>query len=499
MFSIAAVVLLAFGGAAIDYSRWNNINTQTQIGLDAAVLAAARELQISGDLEKSRAAGEAYFNEHVKSRFEVASSTVTFELTDNNTAMIGHATASVRTPLMGLANVPDLPVNANAKAAFSVGGGQGGGSNLEISLMLDVTGSMCANGEGPCTSSAKLTALKDSAKDLINVVIKDGPGQQTTRVALVPFATRVRVSASSQSGSDSNRMQQLTDLNKHWSGWYNMCTNSSGGGGSEGDGGWVCHAYVAQQVSNWELFPCVTDRTGPQEFTDAAPGANAWLNAHDGGRFPLSWDSSDSNTTGGKGTSSGNPADHWNYSENEGSYCSDAEAANTIMPLTNDKVALIDRIDGLQAYGATAGALGTAWSWYMLSPKWSNIWNGQSAPGAYSDLTVMNGSVPKLRKIAVLMTDGVYNARRGWKEQDPVEVSGNAVSICDNMKAEGIEVFTVGFDLDSLPAADRTRAIETLQACGTDLDHFYNTLDAAELQQAFNSIALSLSTLYLAK
>ncbi len=97
------------------------------------------------------------------------------------------------------------------------------------------------------------------------------------------------------------------------------------------------------------------------------------------------------------------------------------------------------------------------------------------------------------------MTDGVYNTYRGWKDHDPVVVANNAKQICANMKAKGIEIFTIGFDLDSLPAAQKARAIDTLQTCGTDIDHFYNSIDPVQLKNAFRDIAMRLTTLFIAK
>ena len=59
-----------------------------------------------------------------------------------------------------------------------------GGSNVEIALMLDVTGSMC----DPCT---KIDAVKSAAKDLIDIVVWADQSQYYSRVALAPFAEAV--------------------------------------------------------------------------------------------------------------------------------------------------------------------------------------------------------------------------------------------------------------------------------------------------------------------
>ena len=152
--------------------------------------------------------------------------------------------------------------------------------------------------------------------------------------------------------------------------------------------------------------------------------------------------------------------------------------------------------------GSTGGALGTAFAWYMLSPRWNSVWAGDKAGNAarYSQLkaTQSNGK-PKLRKVAILMSDGVFNTRRGWDDQDQQDASDDAKAVCTAMNANGIEIYTVGCDLDSLPSSERTIAEDTLKSCGSSLEHFYNTLDPAELQNAFRDIAVQLSSVSLTR
>jgi hypothetical protein len=170
------------------------------------------------------------------------------------------------------------------------------------------------------------------------------------------------------------------------------------------------------------------------------------------------------------------------------------------MPLSMQKQQLKDKIDGLEAHGSTAGALGTAWAWYMLSPKWNGVWTGQSQPGSYADVTtIQDNGRPLLRKVAILMTDGVYNTYRGWKNQNQQTISNYAKQLCTNMKAQGIEIFTVGLALDELSTSERAIAEDTLRSCGTDVSHFYSTLDVAELQTAFQDIAYQLSGVALTR
>ena len=192
------------------------------------------------------------------------------------------------------------------------------------------------------------------------------------------------------------------------------------------------------------------------------------------------------------GKKSTDPAEHWNY--DDVGACYDVANSDQVLPLTNDTAALKAKINGLEAYGATAGVLGTAFSWYMLSPNWKTVWTGQSQPKDYSLLTEKNSNgKPKLRKIAILMTDGVYNTYRGWKDQSASDLSTAAISMCTEMKKKGIEVYTIGFGLDELPAKDKSLASATLKSCGSDVSHFYSSTNAKELMAAFDAIGSQVS------
>jgi hypothetical protein len=105
------------------------------------------------------------------------------------------------------------------------------------------------------------------------------------------------------------------------------------------------------------------------------------------------------------------------------------------------------------------------------------------------------------------MTDGEYNTQY---DSNGVSANQNATScpqaangcstdqaraLCTAMKAKGIVIYTVGFDLGG-----NQTAIDTLTQCATDPAKFYNAAnDGSQLQQAFTDIALKLSSLYLSK
>jgi hypothetical protein len=182
---------------------------------------------------------------------------------------------------------------------------------------------------------------------------------------------------------------------------------------------------------------------------------------------------------------------------------------STPSTLTNDTTSLKRRIDKLTAYNSTAGHLGTAWAWYLLSPNWNTVFQSafpsSKAAGSYSDLTTLNAKgMPKLRKIAVLMTDGDYNinyckgveAKNSDQSPDINCNSENAKSqaqantLCTAIKTAKIEVYTVGFQVSSA-------AKTFLTSCATDASHYYDATTEVALQAAFRDIALKIATLRL--
>jgi Flp pilus assembly protein TadG len=483
-------------GAAVEFNRLSQARSEVQAALDAAALAGATSLQVDHNPQQAERMARAIYTQTMMGRSPISVNKLEVEINDTQTQLTTSIEGSLPTQMLGLVGINRLQINSLSQATAAVGGA--GGSTLEVSVMLDVTSSMCDNGIGPCTGGTKLNALKAAAKDLVNIIVPDNQPGNTSRVALVPFSTRVRID---RDGHGEDMMTALTNLPRTWSGYFEECLAGSGGDVGEESGVWTCTSSQVNWMNNWDVMPCVTDRYhnggSGLDVTEDPPGPNKWLNAHDGGRMPFSWDSSDTPPADRRGLVTTDPADHWNY-RHQGP-CS-APEPNQIMPLTRDKDELDDRIDELEAYGSTAGALGTAWSWYMLSPQWSSIWTGTATPAPYSQLTETNESgAPRLRKVAVLMSDGVYNTIRGSTGQDQQTVSNHATTICANMKAQGIEIFSVGFALNELSGSERTIAENTLRSCGTDVAHFYNTLDPAQLRQAFRDIAMQLAPLYVSK
>jgi Flp pilus assembly protein TadG len=528
IFGIIIIPLTAMVGLAVDFGRVYSVSSQTQGALDAAALAAGRVAQVETTdvINKASAAATAYFNQAKPKA--VISSTLQFSPNSTNTQFTVTATSWVRTPFLGTLNFlfhkgsdagapagctgnhfACVQMTTTSTAELKAGGD--GGSNVEVSLMLDVTGSMC----DPCT---KIDDAKSAAQDLIDIVIWDDQSQYTSRVALAPFAEAVNagtalaplvrgtVTANTQTGTGTNAPQSMS------------CSDMSSTS-VQPTKQWIKFPKTTSSCSNnsttatWLLSAkCVTERIGVNAYTDVAPtGTTSYVGK---GYFGanLAANTTDANDCKAHPSTNAKCEDYKscgvaNYTDPE---------VNAIMPLSKDKTELKSRIDKLQTAGSTAGHLGTAWAWYLLSPNWNNVlkqaFGTGSEAGPYSDLTTLNAKgAPKLRKIAVLMTDGDYNINycKGTEaknsDQTP-DINCNsengksldqAKSLCTAMKnplgttnAAKIEVFTVGFQVTST-------AKTFLKSCATDTNHYYDATTGDALKAAFRDIALRISTLRL--
>lgn len=176
---------------------------------------------------------------------------------------------------------------------------------------------------------------------------------------------------------------------------------------------------------------------------------------------------------------------------------------NDLVPLTANKTTLNTEIDNLQTDGSTAGHIGLAWGYYLLSDNWNTLW-----PNASQHAGAMDAN--DLVKAVVMMTDGEFNTAHcngvasddsqygGGDQIDCDAENGDpytqATALCNSIKADGIHLYTVGFAI-----SDGSTEDTFLEGCASSVENYYLASDGAELTAAFNSIAKSISLLRLAQ
>ncbi|MBB5744435.1 TadE/TadG family type IV pilus assembly protein [Brevundimonas variabilis] len=588
------LIMLTVGG--VDLHRASTVRANLQDALDAAGLAAARSQYVTDEdltrvgLAALRANLAAY------PQITLREDLVTFTL-DNDSVVIADATVDVRALVANIVLPPygqilddTLPVASHSEVNRS-------SKNIEVSLVLDVTGSM---------AGSRLAALKTASADLVELVVQDVQTPYTTRMAIIPYSvgvnlgsdataargstlgatpitdaswavgtaktitgatranpvvitatahgfanddyvwvrgvggmsqindkafrvanktantfqlrstngtsytaytsggtvTKCRVSDCSivitsnnhglavndpdngfRQGAFISGVGGMTNINNTWFQIGNVTTNTfsigvngasypaytSGGSVICGRNGCPTRYFRSTQSSLYKTFPittCSTERIGSEAYTDASPA------------------------TSRTGRLYSNPAGT--------NLCPDAQ----IQPLTSVKSTLTDLIYDLEAAGSTAGHIGLAWGWYALSPSFNSLWSSNAA-NPYSTVQTI--------KTVIMMTDGEFNTNycsgvlatnASFGGNDRIQ-SCNATNgtpyvqtaaLCTAMKARGIIIYTVGFQI----AADGAAAL-ALRDCASSPSNAFISTSGSDLADDFAAIGRDITRLRISK
>jgi Flp pilus assembly protein TadG len=221
LFAIALLPILAFMGAAIDYSRANAARSSMQAALDSTALMLSRDLT-NGTITTSDIASKAtaYFKALYTST-DAQNVTVTANYTTATTTTAAAiqlvASGQIITQFMQIVGFPTMSFNTDSTTTW-------GNVKMRVALVLDNTGSMA--------NDNKLTALKNAVAgsggliDQLSALAKS-PGD--VYISVIPFAKVVNVGA-------SNYGQSWID----WTDWLNPPTQQPNNG-----------SYQATLPMNW--------------------------------------------------------------------------------------------------------------------------------------------------------------------------------------------------------------------------------------------------------
>jgi hypothetical protein len=282
---------------------------------------------------------------------------------------------------------------------------------------------------GSMNAGTKLKDMKDAAKDVIDELYNASLDENSVRIALAPY------SASVNAGDLADQVTAPLPVP------VTKCSYKPKKG------------EPCLDLAGAAIDTCVIERKGVNAFTAAAPVGVDVLPV-----VPTT--------------------PYGNYT------C----PGSTVVPLSgkSDQATIKTILDSYVATGSTAGHIGTAWGWYLLSPEWANLL-GAGAPAAYGDAD----------KSMIIMTDGVFNTsyQSGGSTSSTTQADESYAqfdSLCNGIKASGIRVFTVGFALND------PRALAALSSCATDKSTYFDAKTGNDLKDAFHSIAQKLNTLRVA-
>ncbi|MDE2383594.1 MAG: pilus assembly protein [Alphaproteobacteria bacterium] len=449
MAGLAAVPMVIAGGAAIDYDRAINAKTELMASLDSAVLYAST--QNTDDLTVLTTVSKPFVDVNYNNSGDATLQSYAVTAGSGTNTLKATGVVKMNTWFMAAVGITTLSVTASSEALHV---GTGRNINLEVSMVLDNTGSM--NTSDGSTPNAPITDLKTAAASFVSTVMGSNQTPYYTKIAVIPYNNSVNLGSASLAAAARGAI--LTNPSTSTTPGYSNFKFTS----------------ASNQTMTYPSSNCVTERQGAQAYTDAAM------------------------STAPVGLMYGPPG----YND-----CS----VVPMVPLSTDKTALVNTINSMAAGQSTAGQVGIAWGWYALSPN-VGIWSGTSVPSGYDKLTTTDAA-SKVKKIMVLMTDGEYNSAYcngvisypsslsgsgSYSYQIPCSSSlGNsytqATSMCGAIKQSGVEVYVITFQLNT----SYTQRVSLVNSCATDASHILNASNQSQLNNVFQSLAQNLVSLRL--
>jgi len=475
---------------ATDLARVQVARARIQGAADAAMLAAARDL---GAPEATlRAAARQVFDANMSgapgdlavSRFDMVftaetpgreSDTVRLEVDARLPLMMARLADAVR--LTDLTRVDIAVVSAARKRVMGA----------EVMMVLDNTGSMAGQ---------KISDLRAAARVLTDALFDNSESVPNVYVGLVNYSATVNIG------------RQHAD--------------------------WLDRS-LAQTDAEFAPTPwkgCVRVRSTALAETDAAPEAGAQFTPQFWPSSRLSWsplkyDAYYTNNKNHKNLwppektvngvvvqDTGKPYVDERQSAGNNGYGPNLGCPGPITPLISSRQAILDAIDGTNgaqrvdawSRGGTFGNIGLAWGWRALSPRWRGAWRYRD--GTVNTALPLDYDTPFHNKIIVMMTDGVNqhyqtdmtaygrpNEMIAKSEVDP-----SMLRLCQNIKDQGIIIFTITFG-GSVNTATR----DTYTSCASDAateqrivgQKYYHAPTGAQLQTVFAAIGGQIQELRL--
>jgi len=471
-------------GAAIDTARAFYLKSELMSALDAAALAGGATVNSPN------------FNANVNKYFNVnfPEGHLGSDLGDLDIAVDANrelvtlsTTANLDGTLMKIVGYGDSFAAAESEVTIERKG-------VEVVLVMDNTGSM---------GTTNMDAMKSAAQDLVNVLYGNKETIDNLYVGLVPYTSIVNIG--------SNRTSWVSGLNAAnyspttWKG----CVFARGM--ETDDNNYITHGL-------WTPFLWETSTDNPWKCTANNSPFNYCSN-----EMGLSRHRSTCGDAGGKWTTNNRININANQCAANNGTGPNLGCGPAITPLVQSKTTITNAISQMNSWGrgGTNSLVGLSWGWRVISPKWQGLWGG-ATPATLP----LNYDEPLMEKAVVILTDGNnawhnydtsnshnYNNSMGLYNGDMTAfrrpqdnllgttnpttatntLNTNFGAMCEQMKAQGIRIYTITFALNNATVQQLWRN------CASSPSYYFNSPSAAELSGVFKTIGDSLSNLRLSK
>jgi Flp pilus assembly protein TadG len=246
IFTIAAIPIISFVGAAVDYSRANAARSSMQAAIDSTALMLSKDLS-SGTITTSQIPTKAqtYFTA-LYTNPDAKGVTVSATYTANNgnlgnTVQV-NGSAYINTDFMRVAGFPTMGFGTTSTTAW-------GNVKMRVALALDNTGSMKDNG--------KITALRNAVAGtggLIDQLSALAKSNGDVYISVIPFAKVVNA------GSSNNGASWID-----WTDWANPPTQQPNNGSYAA----TIPNSVFTTTAQWNSYFAFVGPGSPCPFTSA--------------------------------------------------------------------------------------------------------------------------------------------------------------------------------------------------------------------------------------
>ena len=188
-------------------------------------------------------------------------------------------------------------------------------------------------------------------------------------------------------------------------------------------------------------------------------------------------------------------ASRWRAADPASAQCA-AYPANSLMlhDLTSDFTALTGALSNMRPVGWTNIALAAEMGWHMLSPgepfEALNYPKAGKSVGKDDDeeddnvIVTSSRAGDGVRKIMILLTDGVQTVSAMGPNGAVSTLAADEVTaeLCANMKLEGIQTFSVAYDIEEM------RVRDLLKGCASGSSAYHEAAGADDISKVFDTI-----------
>jgi Flp pilus assembly protein TadG len=538
IFAIALVPLIAFVGAAVDYTRANSARSSMQSALDSVALMLSKDL--TDGLIKSTdidAKAKTYFaalytnKDSTVATPDIHGTYTAKDPTTGQSTIVVTGSGYVTSDFMNVAGFPRLNFNTGATSTW-------GNARMRVALVLDVTGSMGSDNKMPNMQSAAksmidtLSALNKQSGDVYISVIpfsrdvnigngtpaaawvagwsawEDEPASiKTTKPAnwanygpgsACPFGgqafTCVTTPVSGSPNSVDNNSKAVVPPNGTYSGYicpgvdsgtsnyYNGCYTSVDAGTTTTRTNFCTGSNCACKFSKGMIggtgssCSCTGNNSQTKCSETVHNYTHTWVKNNHSTWNGCVVDRDQNNDTTNLQPTLGDTSTQF-YVE-QYSLCPN----KPLTAMSNQWATLKTTIDGLVPNGNTNQAIGAAWGWLSLTQT-----APLSAPAKDTGYTYND--------FVVLVSDGL-NTQDRWST-DQTYIDNRQKLLCDAMKASpfNVQIFAIQINT-STTSPDPTSAV--LQYCAGSKDNFQEIKSAADTASAFQNVTTQLAKLRVA-